>query len=79
MARPDHGRVLDLVGLLARLVLGVVLVTAGALKVNTPAEKITTSRSAMQMRLRKRISSLLCLSLRMTLWRSVKWWAWATV
>ena len=37
MARPDHGRVLDLVGLLARLVLGVVLVAAGALKVTTPA------------------------------------------
>ena len=37
MARPDHGRVLDLVGLLARLVLGVVLVVAGALKVTTPA------------------------------------------
>lgn len=37
MDRPDHGRVLDLVGLLARLVLGVVLVVAGALKVTTPA------------------------------------------
>ena len=37
MARPDHGRVMDLVGLLARLVLGVVLVVAGALKVTTPA------------------------------------------
>ena len=37
MDRPDHGRVLDVVGLLARLVLGVVLVVAGALKVTTPA------------------------------------------
>ncbi len=37
MDRPDHGRVMDLVGLLARLVLGVVLVVAGALKVTTPA------------------------------------------
>jgi uncharacterized membrane protein YphA (DoxX/SURF4 family) len=37
VARPDHGRVMDLVGLLARLVLGVVLVVAGALKVTTPA------------------------------------------
>ena len=37
MDRPDHSRVLDLVGLLARLVLGGVLVVAGALKVTTPA------------------------------------------
>jgi uncharacterized membrane protein YphA (DoxX/SURF4 family) len=41
----DRDRLLDLVGLLARLVLGVVLVVAGALKVTSPAASALAVRA----------------------------------
>lgn len=45
MSRPARGRALDLIGLLARLVLGVVLLVAGALKVTHPAQSALAVRA----------------------------------